>query len=284
MSRKKLFVYLVAPVLVSLVLMGLYFSGHVVLQRIVAPKLPPLPPDAWREFGLLENLQNLILLGLFGVACAGVARKRLRFEQAAWAVIAAGTLFVFCEELDYGTHHRAYLAREGGFQWFQPMTEWPGELIAQIDLEAEPVNLHNKPGVDKLFKKASDLLTGLFFGLFPLAALRMKNAWVRYAAPDKYVVLTVLAMFLLRSVTHLLGDLEKASVGDMRGLLALADTASITMTREPGAISQNLSEFRELNFYYILLVYCAELVFLRRTPEPAAETAQNGAEMQRENA
>ena len=31
-------------------------------------------------------------------------------------------------------------------------------------------------------------------------------------------------------------------------------------------ISSNLSEFRELNFYYLLLVYCAGLVFFRRSP------------------
>ena len=42
--------------------------------------------------------------------------------------------------------------------------------------------------------------------------------------------------------------------------------AALAAGREPGAISSNLSEFRELNFYYLLLVYCAGLVFCRRSP------------------
>ncbi len=273
MNKRKLLVYLIIPAAVSLVLTVLYFSGNIVLQRIVCPKLPPLSPDAWREFGLLENLQNLVLLALVGVACAGVLRKKHALERAAWAGLAACALFVFAEEIDYGTHLRAYFFGGNEFHWFQPMREWPPELVGQIDLMAQPVNVHNQPGVDKILKKANNIMIGGVFVLLPLLAMRFRNKWLQYAAPDRYAILTVIAIVLLRSLTHALGSWEESQVGTLRDLMEAFQTgqagdhaAALAAGREPGAISSNLSEFRELNFYYLLLVYCAGLVFCRRSP------------------
>ncbi|HRZ17445.1 MAG TPA: hypothetical protein P5141_07765 [Candidatus Hydrogenedentes bacterium] len=273
MDKRKLLVYLIVPAAVSLALTAMYFSGNIVLQRIVCPKLPPLSPDAWREFGLLEGLQNVVLLALAGVACAGALRKRHALERAAWAGLAVCTLFVFAEEIDYGAHLRAYLFGGTEFNWFQPMREWPPELVGQIDLMAQPVNVHNQPGVNKVFKKAGDLLIGGVFVLLPLLAMRFRNKWLQYAAPDRYAILTVIAIVLLRSLTHALGSWEESQVGTLRDLMEAFQTgqagdhaAALAAGREPGAISSNLSEFRELNFYYLLLVYCAGLVFCRRSP------------------
>lgn len=286
MDRRKVFVYVVVPAAVSLALMVLYFSGKIVLQRLVCPKLPPLSPDAWREFGLLENLQNLVLLALVGVACAGALRKKHALERAAWAGLAACALFVFAEEIDYGAHVRAYFFGGNEFHWFQPMREWPPELIAEIDLEAQPVNIHNQPGVNKAFKKAGDLLIGGVFVLLPLLAMRFRNQWLQYAAPDRYAILTVIAIVLLRSLTHALGSWEESQVGTLSDLMeafhagqAGEHAAALAEGREPGAISSNLSEFRELNFYYLLLVYCAGLVFYRRSPlEPEDVSGESSSE------
>jgi len=286
MDKRKLLVYLIVPAAVSLALTAMYFSGNIVLQRIVCPKLPPLSPDAWREFGLLEGLQNVVLLALAGVACAGALRKRHALERAAWAGLAVCTLFVFAEEIDYGAHLGAYFFGGTEFNWFQPMREWPPELVGRIDLMAQPVNVHNQPGVNKVFKKAGDLLIGGVFVLLPLLAMRFRNKWLQYAAPDRYAILTVIAIVLLRSLTHALGSWEESQVGTLRDLMEAFQTgqagdhaAALAAGREPGAISSNLSEFRELNFYYLLLVYCAGLVFCRRSPlepeEVSGESSSN---------
>ena len=286
MDKRKLFVYLIVPAAVSLALTAMYFSGNIVLQRIVCPKLPPLSPDAWREFGLLEGLQNVVLLALVGVACAGALRKRHALERAAWAGLAVCTLFVFAEEIDYGAHLRAYFFGGTEFNWFQPMREWPPELVGQIDLMAQPVNVHNQPGVDKILKKANNIMIGGVFVLLPLLAMRFRNKWLQYAAPDRYAILTVIAIVLLRSLTHALGSWEESQVGTLRDLMEAFQTgqagdhaAALAAGREPGAISSNLSEFRELNFYYLLLVYCAGLVFCRRSPlepeEVSGESSSN---------
>ncbi|MCP4642031.1 MAG: hypothetical protein GY851_16430 [bacterium] len=264
MSKSKLTIYLVIPVAVSLVLLSMYFSGDIVLQRLVSPKLPPLPPDSWREFGILENLEHLILLGMFVVSCIGVVRKQNRIERYGFALLAAFTMFVFLEEIDYGTHVLAFLRCPVSFQWFLPVAEWPRELISQIDLVAEPVNIHNQAGLTKIMKNLADLSV---FGLFlvtPFVAGRVRNTWVRYLAPEKYAVLTVIAIVILRCLTHALGDREEAAV---KAAQIAGNTA-----RELGSISSNLSEFRELNVYYLFLVYLAGIVFLRTRGKDAQAT------------
>ncbi len=258
MNRSKTVIYLVIPVVLSLLLLGMYFSRNLVLQRIVSPKLPPLSPDSWREFGLLENLQNLLLLLMLGAACAGIYRKKWVLEKVFWAVALLGILFVFLEEIDYGRHIWVYLNSTDDYQWFLPMKDWPPALIAAIDLDQAPLNIHNYPGLDKVLKKTGDLFIVVLFVVLPLVALRVRKPWLRYIAPDKYAILTVAAMVILRFITHALGDLEEAAVEAAR--------AAGNLTLEPGSISKNLSEFRETNFYYLLLVYFMDIAVFRPSP------------------
>lgn len=262
MRFRKIFVYLLIPVLLTGFLMAMYFSGNIVLQRLVSPKLPPLTPDAWREFGLLENLQNLLLLSLVAVAILGAVRKAIRGEKVLWLLVAAGALFVFLEEIDYGTHFSDFLATSEEFEWCAPMDDWTPELVSQIDFVQEPANLHNQPGLNKAFKRTGDALILVLFVVVPLLALRIRKPWFRYCAPDTYAVFAVAAMVLLSSLTHYLGDLDTEAVR--------AAQEAGNFHRELGSISKNLSEFRELNFYYLLLVYCADVVFMRRSPAAAA--------------
>ncbi len=259
MNRTKLTIYLFIPLAVTGVLIAMYFSGNVVLQRLVSPKLPPMSPDTWREFGILENIQNLLLLAIIGTACFGVSLKTRMVERAGFAALVCFASFVFLEEIDYGVHFGTYARTEEGFHWFLPMSEWPPELATQIDVFSIPFNLHNIGGVNKLFKKTVDAAIILLFVLAPFIAPRLKNRWARYLAPDKYVVFTVIVMVVLREVAHALGDWEE-------GVVEAAKAAGETITRERGSISSNLSEFRELNTYYLFALYLANLVFFRAFP------------------
>ncbi len=269
MNRTKLSVYLLIPVAVSTVLIAMYFSGSIVLQRLVSPKLPPLSPDAWREFGILENLQNLLLLGIVAIACVGVVKKTQKMERVALALLVLFAGFVFLEEIDYGVHFAAYLNADEDFNWFQPMRAWPIEMLAKTDLSSVPFNLHNIGGLNRYIKKTVDTLIVLLFVLAPFIAPRFKNPWARYLAPDKYVVFTVLAMVILRFITHELGDWEE-------GVVEAAQAAGQSIARERGSISSNLSEFRELNTYYLFALYLANLVFFRSFSATACEEAEPG--------
>ncbi|MEX0876072.1 MAG: hypothetical protein WD114_01315, partial [Phycisphaerales bacterium] len=65
----KVFWYFLLPMGVSGLLLAMYFSGVRVLESVVsAPYLESVHWNSRREFGLLENLQHLILLGVAAVA------------------------------------------------------------------------------------------------------------------------------------------------------------------------------------------------------------------------
>ena len=88
-TMRKLVIYLVVPAGVTLALILAYFSGVSWLQALVSPRIAGMHPDSSREFGLLENLQNLYLLGIVVVAAWAVKRKTLRIEKAAFAGLEA---------------------------------------------------------------------------------------------------------------------------------------------------------------------------------------------------
>jgi hypothetical protein len=261
MNGKKLVVYLVIPLALSSLLLAMYFSGNIVLQRLVSPKLLPLPLDSWREFGLLETIQNLLLLIITGVSIAGILRKQDLRERIALALIAAASVFVFFEEIDYGTHYVAYAQSETSFRWFAPLSELAAEM-AQLPPAEDPFNLHNQdlPVVGELtdiFKAAAILILVGWFFLLPLAAGKLSNPWLRYLAPDRYVLLTLGVMMLISFAAHELGEAHDAA---FKAAVARGETP----TMELGSIQKNLSEFRELNIYYIFLVYLGNLVFFRQ--------------------
>jgi len=269
MNYRKVLLYGAVPALASTVFHAMYFSDHLVLRRLVSPKLPPLWPGSWREFGLLETSQHLMLLAMAGIALAGLWRKRHGGERIAFAAIALFAAFVLLEEIDYGQHFKNYLTSEHDFEWFEPANQWPPELVASIDLETEPLNLHNRGNLTdiiKFFVQAGGLL---FFVVFPFIAPRLKIPWLRYIAPDRYAVLTIAVMGAFHLITHTLGDWEREAIAR-----AVASGGPVP---EAGAMRNNLSEFREFNTYYLFLVYLAVLVFFRKSPGPAHGDASRGA-------
>jgi len=229
---RKLVIYLVVPGAISLALIMAYFSGVSWLQHLVSPRIVGMHPDSSREFGLLENLQNLYLLGIVVVAAWGVKRKALRLEKAAFAALALFSVLVFLEEIDYGLHYYEY---------------WKGISFFEA---AQTRNLHNIGDADKLIKRLVDVLLVLLFVVAPLAFAKSRRPLYRYLTPDRYAILTMAAMFALSRLAHYLRD---AGVG------------------APGTINKNISEFRELTIYYIFLVFLAGLVFFRSySPEEGA--------------
>lgn len=257
MNKTKILFYLCIPLLMSCILTGMYFSGNIVLQRLVSPVLPPMSPDAWREFGLLENVANIMILILFALACYAVRIKKHLLERAGFSVLALLFLFVFVEEIDYGTHFYKYATSDNEYNWFMPKTEWSQELIQSIDLDTKPFNLHNKGDAIDTVKKFVDVGMVLFFVVFPFIGSRFKNKWIRYATPDRFVILTILVIVVMRFVVHELGDWDE-------GLVRAAISSGGPINRELGSISNNLSEFRELNTYYLVAVYLGNLVLNKK--------------------
>lgn len=232
---KKHFIFWGLPTLYSLLVMGLYFSGSDALVDWVAPRTNTQP---WTDYGNRE-------LGL------------LENAQHLVLLISICVLFWFYPR---ATH---FLQRAGtvcgvvviGFMFFEEIDygshywDW---ITSASRFEGE-VNFHNTTGHTNRMKQAVDLVMVVWFVFLPILAPVSKSAWLKYFAAPRLIVLTVVAAVVVSKFAHALDD---------------RDLAVRT------ALSNNISEFRELFTYYIWLLYCWIMV-KRPWPGTAAQTDHN---------
>lgn len=232
-SFKAHLLYWILPSLIILLWIGLYFSGDPDLQRL---SVPPWPEN--REFGGLENTQNVVLLIMLGMVVAGALRARASRERAVMLFFSAGVLFIFLEEIDYGLH---YLDHIRGIEHH----------------EARKVrNIHNQGDLTDVFKTISDTILVLWFFVLPWVVNERSNVWLRYFSPARMCSIAVVVMLLLSRFAHYLQD---AGMGRVNGV--------------EGQLSTNISEFRELFVYWIWMLYFHRLVFRRQWPETEPDSA-----------
>ena len=106
-------------------------------------------------------------------------------------------------------------------------------------------NLHNLQSTKRL-KQLSDVVMVLYFAVLPLLAPRLRQPWARHLAPDRICIVTLIATGVLTNVATWIQD----------------------TTVQAGSISKNISEFTELNHYYLVAAYFYELTM--RRPPPVA--------------
>ena len=247
MSRDiKITLHIIVPVLVWLVLSGMYFSGHIVLQRLVSPKLPPLAVNTWREYGLLENLQNLLLLSMVGVAAHGALVARERGRRLGLVLLAMVALVVLLEEMDYGTLWASY-ARAAPLEWFVPETLW-SPALAEAGQRVDAFNLHTAHGRFTWMKKIADVCTFAFFVVLPLVVKRGNGTGLLARwSPDRWMVVTTGIMAFLRLMTHNIARWDATALARV--------AAAGGRVWETGSMGSNLSEFGELLLYYCCALY-----------------------------
>ena len=227
---KKLLVYLIVPSVISLIFVWGYFSGELRIQELVAPRIN-------REYGLLENLQNLILLAVIALAVYGLIRKRLVFERVILVCVLIGTLFLLMEEIDYGRLHYHYLIGD-------PIHD----RVRVTEGNGSDWNIHNLGNINQLFEHTLDIGLIVFFIIFPLVTWKSTKHMIRYLRPDPWFILTMVAMLAVSRYS-------KALNRDGLGL--------------DGALQGNTAEFREIIVYYVFLIYLLTFIFRRRyVPEP----------------
>ena len=107
--KKELTIFVIIPLLINGLFLGLYFSGVGGLQQVVAPTINWLPQNSWREFGLLEQLQNLLLLAVLTILVLGAFRKTGVLDKGIMVAGSIVFLFLFLEEIDYGINFYEYL-------------------------------------------------------------------------------------------------------------------------------------------------------------------------------
>jgi hypothetical protein len=219
LSLNKITIFLIIPAALNLILIAAYFSGIGWLQEIISPSIN-------REYGLVENLQIIFLLGIVVIAAFGLKIKKTRLERWIMAVILLGALFIFLEEIDYGLHFYKLISS-------QPL----GEVESP-----EYINIHNIGNNTSRFKNVGDIGMIFLFIIFPLIFSRSRHSLIRYLTPDRLFIATMVLMLVISKFAHILGDCGVGNHGTLHGAI---------------------SEFREVIIYYIFAVYFFELVFRR---------------------
>jgi hypothetical protein len=220
MNASRHFFYWVLPTAYVLALVVLYFAGGPVVRSVLVPEFN-------RELGLVESTQHLLILAVIWLCWRGFRQAQDGWERAGFVLALALATLQFLEEINYGQH---YLMALQGVSRDEFTSTW---------------SLHNRDGVSSRLKSLADLLITAWFVLLPMLAGRRAPAWLRYLAPPRLIIVTVLCALLVSKLAHLLNDADLLQ--DHR-------------------LGKSISEFREIFVYYIGLLYVHELVYRRRWP------------------
>jgi len=213
--RARFVLYGVVPFVLLGTMVLMYYSDSPALREIVSPDIEGVHPHAQSEYGLLENLQNVALAAIVVVAVLGLRRKRLAWERAALLILAAGSAFVLLEEIDYGMQY--------------------------VD-DGAPRNLHRIGYTETVLEHAARFGVLTFFGGFAILFANSRRPLLRYLAPDRFSVLTILLLTAFQEIVWKLADRYPLDHGSLSG-------------RE--------IEFAEFGVYYLLLLYSIDMVFWR---------------------
>lgn len=212
------FRYWILPLLVLVPLIIMYFSGVEWARNIVCP------PVNW-ELGIVENLQLALLLMIFIIASIAVKRKVNAIERIVFILLSVFTLFVFFEEIDYGTHFLKYFKNQDN------------TLFSDLTGQA---NIHNEGNNAKLFKRSIYPLMAALFIIAPLLKDRVKRPLIRYLIPAREIIITAIITIFSYIIPRLLVELN-----------ILKD----------GGFGVNIGEFSEVMVYYIFFLYLYEIIF-----------------------
>ena len=103
-DRSAHFTYWQFPLIVSVVLVFMNYSGIRVFTELVSP-------DINREFGLLEHLQLLLIATAFVYLTKAIRQKEFWFEKLTYGVLSLFFLVLLLEEIDYGIHYYEYFIK-----------------------------------------------------------------------------------------------------------------------------------------------------------------------------
>ena len=228
MNRQKLIAYGAIPIGTTLLMIGMQFSGIDLLRNIIAPSIDGIYSNSQRELGLLENLQNVVLIAVIIICVIGFRKKTYWLEKVGLGFIGCCTLFLLLEEMDYGLHFYELLRG------------------IQANEAVQDRNFHNVGDRTQTLKQLGDIGLIVIFVIAPFALMKSRNRYIRHFLPDRYSVITLAGSLVLSSLAHWLNDHGFA---------------------EEGVFKSNISEFREYQTYWLCMLYVLELA-LKRSLDP----------------
>ena len=238
-SFRQHFFYWILPSVVTLSCTLIYFYNLFGLEDFIAPRLN-------REFGLIENIQLVLLILIFITALKGVRLRRDKIEKYGFLAIAILTAWIFLEEIDYGLHYYDYLTGKD-------------QITKVVVFDKEVRNIHNNGPMQNLFKLTAYGIIALFFVVLPFLSEkhRRKYPLLNLISPSKLMIAPATCMLILNQIALYLYH---------------------QFNTPTSALTANVSEFEEIMIYYILLLYFREIV-----KKPQGLLSQKPAGLKKDN-
>ncbi|THU38149.1 hypothetical protein FAM09_15815 [Niastella caeni] len=186
-----------------------YFQGPHWLQELSASSYN-------REFGLVENTQNAILLCTIYMAFRLLIIPHSKWLRIVHLLIFFTAVFVLLEEIDYGHHYLNYLND------------------ADAGQRSINHNIHNLPDVNNQIRLVFYILIAIFVIILPYFSSSGLPSWLVHFVADIRLQLTVLAFLIISQVAGIFYALSHHTNRALEG---------------------NISEFEELPLYYLLWLY-----------------------------
>lgn len=225
MTRSQHFWNWIFPSALLGVLMIFFYSGIPALHEIVNP-------EQNREWGLIENIQLVIVATILGVAARAGITKKPTLQKIGFGLISVFAVFVFLEEIDYGSHLVEYVTGTGKSQ------------LAKV---TGVYNLHNyAPSTAKLIKRSVYGLMLLLFVVAPFLQSWFRNGVIRYLIPNPRIAIIAILTIFFEIAARLLVRLSGMQLEEL---------------------GMDIGEFSEILIYYIFLVYVWQLAFEKEWPD-----------------
>lgn len=201
--------------------MCIYFFDIFGLSFLIAPEYN-------REFGLIENIQLLILLAIMVLSYQQFRKANTSLLKSFFILMSIGSVFIFLEEIDYGLHYYDYFVGKTGEQ-----------LRIEAAEKSTVRNLHNQGSLTKTIKLFAYVsFTLLTLSPFVFERLKVKNKLINFLVPEKFFIGTLLSMLALNRLALYMDKFLKDS--------------------EINSLNSNVSEFEEVFIYYIVFMYLLE--------------------------
>lgn len=212
-SNKKNFYYWILPLVSVSILVLFNYSGISFLKTLVSPEIN-------REFGILENLQLVVIALIFGITLTAISKKRQFIENLGYAFLSLLFLLAFLEEIDYGIHYYEYFFNSG------------------VEDKTIVRNLHNQGENNYYLRQATYVVMVICFVVLPLTKNKIDIPFIQYFCADKLIVASFAVYLFVGQIARLLPKWGMEVNESLRG---------------------NHQEFEELTFYYIILLYLFEI-------------------------
>jgi len=214
MTWKEHLVYWILPIVISWVLALMYFSGPLWIQNLTAHSYN-------REFGILENLENILLIGVIIFSFILLKNAGNLTLKIIYLLGLVASAFMLLEEIDYGFHYWNF------FKGIRP--------------QDDPVihNIHNQgKNTIKILMWTGYAIILLFIVVMPHINKKKLPEWLVNFVPSIKLHFTVLSLPFISRFPHILNNMNFET--NM-------------------SLYHNLSEFEEFAIYYIFFLFFYEL-------------------------